>query len=104
MVRIACEIVINRPIETVFDFIAAERNEPRYNPNMVNAEMISNVPIGTGTRFRAVVKSFGRNPEMIIEITEYDRPHRLPSSIHSSTMDINGTLTFSIAGNRTHMQ
>ena len=32
MVRIEGEIVIKRPVEEVFDFVADERNEPRYNP------------------------------------------------------------------------
>jgi hypothetical protein len=31
MARIGGELVINRPVEEVFDFVADERNEPRYN-------------------------------------------------------------------------
>lgn len=34
MVRIEGEIVINRPVEEVFDLVADETNEPRYNPRM----------------------------------------------------------------------
>jgi hypothetical protein len=30
------EIIIQRPAEEVFDFVADERNEPRYNPRMVS--------------------------------------------------------------------
>jgi hypothetical protein len=37
MTRIEGEIVINRPLEEVFDFVADERNEPRYNPRMLRA-------------------------------------------------------------------
>ena len=32
MVRIQGAVAINRPIEEVFDSVADERNEPRYNP------------------------------------------------------------------------
>jgi hypothetical protein len=46
MVRIEGQIVINRPVEEVFDFVADERNEPRYNPRMRRAEKISEGPIG----------------------------------------------------------
>src|SRR6266516_3997212 len=49
MVRIEGEIVINRPVEDVFDFVADERNEPRYNPQMRRAEQISDGPIGIGS-------------------------------------------------------
>ena len=42
-----------RPPEAVFDFVADERNEPRFNPQMLRAEQLSPGPIGLGTRFRA---------------------------------------------------
>ena len=41
MARIDGEIVINRPVEEVFDFAADERNEPRYNPRMLSSELLS---------------------------------------------------------------
>jgi hypothetical protein len=43
VVRIEGEIVINRPVDEVFDidFVAEERNEPRYNLRMVSADLIS---------------------------------------------------------------
>ena len=53
MVEVQGEIVIDRRPEDVFDFVADERNEPRYNPHMRRAELISTGPIGLGTRFRA---------------------------------------------------
>ena len=53
MKRSEGEIVINRPVDEVFDFVAGERNEPRYNSRMPRAEAISPGPIGGGTRFRA---------------------------------------------------
>ncbi len=53
MAHIEGEILIGRSVEDVFDFVADERNEPRYNPRMLRAEKISPGPIGAGTRFRA---------------------------------------------------
>ena len=66
MVRIEGEIVIDRPVEEVFDFVADERNEPRFNPQMRRAEKISDGPIGRGTRFRAEMVSMGRPVQMDI--------------------------------------
>jgi hypothetical protein len=34
MVQIRGETVIARPVGEVFDFVADERNEPKYNPHM----------------------------------------------------------------------
>ncbi|MGZ6639243.1 MAG: SRPBCC family protein [Solirubrobacteraceae bacterium] len=60
MARVEGEIIINRPEEEVFDFVADERNEPRYNPRMVRAEKISEGPIGPGTRFHTELKTAAR--------------------------------------------
>ena len=45
------DIVISRPIDEVFDFVADERNEPKYNPQMTLAEMVTQGPIGVGSKF-----------------------------------------------------
>jgi hypothetical protein len=51
--RVEGEILIEKRVEDVFDFVADERNEPRFNPRMLRAEKLSPGPIGAGTRFRA---------------------------------------------------
>ena len=60
MARIAGDIVIDRPVEVVFDYVADQSNEPRYNPQMVRAEKMTAGPVGVGTRFRSAVASMGR--------------------------------------------
>jgi Polyketide cyclase / dehydrase and lipid transport len=104
MVRIAGEIVITRPVEEVFDVVADERNEPRYNPRMRRAEQTSTGPIGLGTRFRAESMMMGRPVEMAIVITAYERPRRLASATHLSTMEIQGSLTFDPVPEGTRMR
>jgi uncharacterized membrane protein len=94
MAHLEGQIVINRPVEVVFDFVADERNEPRFNPQMRRVEQISAGPIGLGTRFRAETLSMGRTVEMVIEFTTFERPRQLASHTHMSSMDIRGTLTF----------
>jgi uncharacterized protein YndB with AHSA1/START domain len=104
MVRIEGEIVIDRPVEEVFDVVADERNEPRFNPRIRLVEQISDGPIGVGTRFRAETVSMGRPVEMVIEYTGYERPRRLASTTHMSSMDIQYTLTFEPVPEGTRMR
>lgn len=94
MTRIDGEITINRPVDEVFDFVADERNEPRFNPRMRRVELVSPGPVGRGSRFRAEMATMGRATPMTIEFTGYDRPRRLASRTRLSTMDIDGELTF----------
>lgn len=94
MAHVDGQIVIHRPVDEVFDFVADERNEPRYNPQMRRAEQTSAGPIGAWTTFRAESLSRGRPVEMTITFTDFERPRRLTSLTHLATMDIQGTLTF----------
>ena len=103
MARIEGELVIHRPVHEVFDFVADERNEPRYNPRIRRAEKLSPGPIGAGTRFRAEAVTLGRTTGMTIEYTTYERPRRLASSIHMSAADIAGTLRFDPLASGTQM-
>jgi len=102
MAHIEGEIVLDRPVEDVFDFVADGRN--RYDPRMRRAEKLTPGPIGVGTRFRSESTSMGREVEMLIEITAYDRPHRLGSSTHLSSMDIHSTPTFGPGAGGTRMR
>lgn len=104
MARIDGEMVIAAPVEQVFDMVADERNEPLYNPRIVQAQKTSQGPVGRGTRFTAQPKGMGARGAMTIEVVEYDRPRRLVTSIRSSYMDADGTLTFAPVEGGTRMR
>jgi hypothetical protein len=55
--RINGSILIRRPVEQVFDFVADERNEPVYNPQMRSVEKTTSGPIGVGTLWHVVMVS-----------------------------------------------
>jgi len=101
--RIRGAITIARPVEEVFDVVADERNEPRYNPDLLSSQMLTAEPIDVGTRFRAV-HAGGREPfELTIELTEFDRPRRIGSLTWSPVGTIRGGVTFEPADGGTRM-
>jgi hypothetical protein len=104
MARVEGEIIIRRPAEEVFDFVADERNEPRFNSRMLDASQISDWPIGLGTRFRAELSTMGRTMPMTVEFTGYERPWRLASLTRSSMMETEGALTFESVPDGTRMR
>ena len=103
MAQIEGEIMIHRPVETVFDFVANQCNEPLYNVEMVSAEKVSDGPIGSGTRFCAVMQSGKRRFPVDIEFTTFERPTRLGSHSVANGMQMDGVLVFEPVGQRTHM-
>ncbi len=94
MTRITGEVLIDAPVEEVFDLVADERNEPLYNPRILRAEKVGDDPVGQGSRFVAEPSGMGTAGEMALEILEYDRPRRLHNVVDSSYLHVDGTLTF----------
>ena len=74
MARVTGSIVIGRPIEEVFDAVADQTNEPRYNPSMTASRQVTDGPIGVGTHFLATILVRGRPTEVDIEVTRYEPP------------------------------
>ena len=104
MAQIHGDILIERPLEAVFDFVADERNEPRFNRQMATSSLESGEPIGEGSRFRATFRSMGRLVPMTVEFTGYERPHRLASRSRTRAMLTEGELTFEPEGSGTRMR
>jgi hypothetical protein len=98
------EIVIERPVEEVFDVVADERNEPRYNPRLVTVEKTSPGPIGVGTSWRAETTRGRRRIPMTIDVTAYERPRQLASRTRLAGIDITGELSFEPVSAGTRMR
>jgi len=101
--KISGEILINQSVELVFDYVVDQRNEPAYNPRMLHSEKITDGPIGLGSRFRATAQSGRRAIEMLIEVTDYQRPSRFGSRTTMSSADVDGGLTFEPVNGATRM-
>ena len=84
------EMRIDCPSTTVFDLMADARNETRWNGSVSRAELVTDEPIGEGSRF--VVVNRGREDE--VTITVFDRPERLEFAVTSKAMDIDIGYTF----------
>ena len=94
MVRIEGSTVIARSLETVFDCVADERNEPKYNPRMLSVEKLTPGAIGPGTRWAATIESRGHPLGMTLEVTDYQRPRRLASTTAMPTAEVRGVVRF----------
>ncbi len=92
MAHIRGSITVAAPCAVVFDTVADSRNEPAFNPAMRSVDLLTPLPIGAGTRFRAEMGRAGT--ELLVELTDVDRPHRLASCTSSSMMTTSGALTF----------
>jgi uncharacterized protein YndB with AHSA1/START domain len=69
-------VMIRRPIEEVFAFLAEFENIPRWNYAIVETHKVSQGPVGVGTIYQQV-RSVPSRSEERFEVTAYNPPHQL---------------------------
>lgn len=93
----ADEMHIGSPSATVFDLLADARNETRWNGSVLRAELITDEPIGTGSKF--VVED--KRGEHEVTITVFDRPERIEFALTGKDMDVAIKYTFTETDGKT---
>jgi uncharacterized protein YndB with AHSA1/START domain len=70
-------VVINRPIEDVFAFLADGENDPKFSPRVLEMTKTTPGPPAVGTRFASTVKDAGMKTKREFEYTEFAPPTRI---------------------------
>ena len=81
---------IARPAAEVFDFLSDVRNEPRWLPGASEIEMLTQAPVGKGSRFRG---RYARAGLVELELVEFDRPHCVTFRAHAPIVDFDDAVT-----------
>ncbi len=90
------EVPIARPRTEVFDLMADARNETVWNSQVASSELVSDEPIGLGSRFVTV----NRGQSYVATITTYDPPHEIAFDVVGKTLKIVGRFRFAdLSGN-----
>jgi uncharacterized protein YndB with AHSA1/START domain len=71
MIDVSASVVITRPIEEVFAFVADQTNAPRWQDGLVEVRRVTDGPIGVGTRHTAVRAFIGRRLELTNEYVRF---------------------------------
>ena len=74
MTRVEREIVVNRPVQAVFDFFADGRNEPSWNTDALRMEKTSGGSLGIGTTFEGEGRMMGRRSSVAPAHSSSQRP------------------------------
>jgi uncharacterized membrane protein len=87
-------IVINRPIEEVFKYLADLENDVKWRREWVEAKNISEGSLGVGATFLLVGESLGRRNEVVYETTEYEPNQRTAWKAVSGPLPLTFRRTF----------
>jgi uncharacterized membrane protein len=88
-------VVIARPLDEVFAFVADARNRPQWDDSVESEELTSPEPIGVGSTVRTRMRSMGRDLEYTWEVVEHEPPSR--QRIESSSGPFATTLEYDLA-------
>jgi uncharacterized protein YndB with AHSA1/START domain len=75
MIKVEKSIIIQRPIEEVFAFVADQRNAPQWQHGLLEVRRTNEGPMGVGTKHALVRKFMGRKLEANNEYVTYE-PNR----------------------------
>jgi uncharacterized membrane protein len=76
-------VVINRPIERVFDFATDLNNAPLWMPGVTKTELLTEGGVKAGAKFRETRLINGKERSAVIEVLEHQRPqvHKAASAM-----------------------
>ena len=81
--RVEESVIIHRPVEDVFGFLAVRSNDSAWMASVVESQWLnstaadSDTPIELGRRGRMIMQLPGRRAEFIDEVTEYEPGRRI---------------------------
>jgi uncharacterized protein YndB with AHSA1/START domain len=70
-------VVIDRPIDAVFAFVADGENDPKFSPRVLEIRKTTDGPPGVGTVYESTVKDAGMKTHRTFELTEFEAPTRI---------------------------
>jgi len=75
--RFETSVVIDRPPEEVFAFLADGENDPKFSPRVLEIAKTTDGPPGAGTVYASTVKDAGMKTKREFRLTEFDAPRRI---------------------------
>lgn len=85
-------VLIYRPLDEVFAFVADARNRPRWDESVDSEELTSPEPIGVGSTLRTRFRSMGKDYEYTWEVVQHEPPRRM--EVESTSGPFPTTLSF----------
>ena len=86
-------VVVARPQQEVFDFLANFENLSAYDAFVAASGQVGDGPPGLGTRGWGTTRYMGQQFDWLVEFTEFEPPRRMVSRSVEGNRDITATFT-----------
>jgi len=102
VVRAEESIFVERPVEEVFAYLTDLERVPEWQTNVLFLQLQSGGGLRPGAQLVELRKLLGRKVESVVEVTEYEPPHRYTIKVQSGPVpfEISNVLSESGGGTR----
>ncbi len=94
MTTLQASILINQPIEKIFNFVTDVDNAAKWQSGIIEARATSNGPVGVGTTYQYIVQVMGRKIETEGQVTAYEPHSRYAWKSTKGPFPLSGGTTF----------
>ena len=103
ILKIEQSVVIGRPVEEVFAFMADFENWARLQPSLRVNEQASGSPMEVGDTFRQAIEIPGQRKELVGEVVEYEKDEMLSFEYAWDQLSLGISLIFEPLGGSTRL-
>ncbi len=103
MIRIETRVVINRPIDEVFEFVSDVENNPLWQSSIVEGKQTSSGSLGVGTTIMTIGRYLGLRIKTDWEVIEYEPNKKYVAKSFSGSGQAKGTWSFEPVTNGTRV-
>ena len=94
MTKVERTLIINQPVEKVFTYVTNPRNNPKWQPDILDSRVSPDEPTHVGTRVTDVRNLLGRKLELTTEVTEFEPNKLMRVKSTSGPIPFRGYITF----------
>ena len=91
MSKIERSVVIDRPIQEVFDFVHEPTNDPLWQTTVLESKKLTDEPLRAGSLVQEVRRFLGIRVESTFELIEYEPPTRSAVKLISGPVPFSGS-------------
>lgn len=103
MINFEHSIVINRPLDEVFSYLADNENETQWQAGLLESKKTSEGAIGVGTTGHDTRKFMGREIVTVWEVTEFESDRMYAFKVIKGPVPFVGAYRFTEDGNGTRV-
>jgi uncharacterized membrane protein len=103
MIRIETRVVINRPIDEVFEFVSDVENNPLWQSSTVEGKQTSFGSLAVGTTIMTISSYLGLRIKTVWEVIEYEPNNKYVAKSLSSSGQAKGMWSFEPVSNGTRV-